>query len=74
MFGGTGHVLKGLPIGVMTLTVIEAGLNFMGVSPYAYRFVQGGIIFIAMYAQSYQSMVQVRKEKNETNDERRLKV
>lgn len=69
MFGGTGHVLKGLPIGVMTLTVIEAGLNFMGVSPYAYRFVQGGIIFIAMYAQSYQSLVQVKKEKNETAEQ-----
>lgn len=65
MFGGTGHVLKGLPIGVMTLTIIEAGLNFMGVSPYAYQLVQGGIIFIAMYAQSYQSFVQVKKKKSE---------
>ncbi|MBC5689862.1 ABC transporter permease [Mediterraneibacter sp. NSJ-55] len=65
MFGGTGHVLKGLPIGVMTLTIIEAGLNFMGVSPYAYQLVQGGIIFIAMYAQSYQSLVQIKKKKNE---------
>ena len=41
----------------------------MGVSPYAYRFVQGGIIFIAMYAQSYQSLVQVKKEKNETAEQ-----
>ena len=65
MFGGTGHVLKGIPIGVMTLTIIEAGLNFMGVSPYAYQLVQGGIIFVAMYAQSYQSFVQVKKKKNE---------
>lgn len=64
MFGGTGHILKGLPLGVMTLTIIEAGMNFMGISPYAYQLVQGGIIFIAMYAQSYQSLVQAKKKKN----------
>ena len=64
MFGGTGHIIKGLPLGVMTLTIIEAGMNFMGISPYAYQLVQGGIIFIAMYAQSYQSLVQTKKKKN----------
>lgn len=49
MSGGSGRMLTGITLGVLTLSIIESGLNFAGASPYAYRFVQGGIIFIAMY-------------------------
>ena len=48
MSGGSGRMLTGITLGVLTLSIIESGLNFAGASPYAYRFVQGGIIFIAM--------------------------
>ena len=58
MSGGSGRML--------TLSIIESGLNFAGASPYAYRFVQGGIIFIAMYVQSYQAMIRVKAKKIES--------
>lgn len=57
LFGGEGSILGGLTLGAWTLTVIESGLNFMGASPYAYPFVRGGIIFVAMYADSLKSLV-----------------
>lgn len=63
MSGGSGRILSGVVLGVLTLNIIESGLNFAGASPYAYRFVQGGIIFVAMYVQSYQSMIRVRAKK-----------
>lgn len=65
MSGGSGRIFTGVLLGVLTLNIIESGLNFAGASPYAYRFVQGGIIFVAMYVQSYQSMIRVRAEKTE---------
>ena len=52
LFGGEGKILPGVFFGVFLLTVIETGLNQLGVSPYVYPFVRGGIIFIAMYADS----------------------
>ena len=63
MYGGKGDMLKGVLLGAMTLKIIEAGLNFMGASPYAYKFVQGGIIFVAMYALSYQDLLALRNKK-----------
>lgn len=59
LFGGEGKILPGIFFGVMLLVVIETGLNQIGVSPYAYPFVRGGIIFIAMYADSLRA-----KQKN----------
>lgn len=52
LFGGEGSVLPGTLIGVVTLTVIENGLNLIGASPFVYPFVRGVIIFSAMYADS----------------------
>ena len=66
MSGGSGRMLTGITLGVLTLSIIESGLNFAGASPYAYRFVQGGIIFIAMYVQSYQAMIRVKAKKIES--------
>ncbi|MCD8083267.1 MAG: ABC transporter permease [Clostridiales bacterium] len=63
MYGGKGDMLKGVLLGAMTLKIIEAGLNFMGASPYAYKFVQGGIIFVAMYALSYQEILALRNRR-----------
>ncbi len=52
LFGGEGSLVPGFMIGVWTLNIIENGLNHMGASPYAYPFVRGGIIFVAMFADS----------------------
>jgi ribose/xylose/arabinose/galactoside ABC-type transport system permease subunit len=52
LFGGEGKLFPGVFFGVFLLTVIETGLNQMSVSPYVYPFFRGGIIFIAMYADS----------------------
>ncbi len=57
LFGGEGTIIPGLILGALTLTIIESGLNFMGASPYAYPFVRGAIIFIAMYADSLKVFV-----------------
>ncbi len=50
LFGGEGSIMPGFVLGVITLNLIENGLNHLGASPYAYPFVRGGIIFAAMYA------------------------
>ncbi|MGQ9623692.1 MAG: ABC transporter permease [Candidatus Caldatribacteriaceae bacterium] len=52
LFGGEGSLLPGLLLGIYTLYMIESGLNHLGVSPYAYPFVRGGLIFFAMYMDS----------------------
>ncbi len=57
LFGGEGTIIPGLILGGLTLTIIESGLNFMSASPFAYPFVRGGIIFVAMYADSLKSLV-----------------
>ncbi len=61
LFGGEGNILPGIFFGVLLLIVIETGLNQIGVSPYAYPFVRGGIIFIAMYADSLRVKARERK-------------
>lgn len=61
LFGGEGKILPGIFFGVLLLVVIETGLNQIGVSPYAYPFVRGGIIFIAMYADSLRAKSRDRK-------------
>ena len=57
LFGGRGTIFPGLLLGVYTLAIIENGLNHLGASPYAYPFVRGGLIFIAMYADSLRSKI-----------------
>ena len=60
LFGGEGAIIPNLILGVLTLVIIENGLNHLGASPYVYPFVRGAIIFIAMYADSLKSMVQTK--------------
>ncbi len=60
LFGGEGSIIPGIILGAVTLTVIEAGLNFMGASVYVYPFVRGGIIFIAMFADALKAQVKPR--------------
>ncbi len=60
LFGGSGSILPGLLLGILTLEIIRNGLNHLGADPYYYRFVNGGIIFVAMYADSLK--LKVRKE------------
>jgi ribose/xylose/arabinose/galactoside ABC-type transport system permease subunit len=57
LFGGVGSIIPGVILGGITLTVIEAGLNFLGASPFLYPFVRGGIIFVAMFADSLKTRV-----------------
>jgi ribose/xylose/arabinose/galactoside ABC-type transport system permease subunit len=52
LFGGEGSIFPNYALGVMTLGIIENGLNLLGVSPYLYPFVRGGIILVAMWADS----------------------
>ncbi|MBM4466705.1 MAG: ABC transporter permease [Chloroflexi bacterium] len=59
LFGGEGSFGRYV-LGVLTLAVIENGLVHMGASVYAYPFVRGGIIFIAMYADTLKSLVQTK--------------
>ncbi len=60
LFGGEGKIIPGLVLGGLTLVMAENGLIHLGVSQYAYPFVRGGIIFIAMYADAMKSRVLVR--------------
>lgn len=62
LFGGRGSIIPGLLLGVYTLGIIENGLNHLGASPYVYPFVRGGLIFIAMYADSLRSRVKTTVE------------
>jgi len=57
LFGGDGKIFPGLVLGGLTLVIAENGLTHMGVSPYAYPFVRGGIIFIAMLADALKTRV-----------------
>lgn len=59
LFGGEGSI-PGFLFGVFTLNLIENGLNHVGASPYAYPFVRGGVIFIAMYADTLKHRVRIR--------------
>ncbi len=57
LFGGEGTVFPDFAVGVLSLALIENGLNHMGASPYMYPFVRGGIILMAMYADSLKRSV-----------------
>ncbi len=60
LFGGEGTIIPGIILGGFTLTVIQAGLNYIGASVYVYPFVRGGIIFVAMFADALKVKVKVR--------------
>lgn len=50
LFGGVGSLVPGVLVGVLFLAIVENGLNLAGVSPFAFPFVTGAVILIAMYA------------------------
>ncbi len=56
LFGGEGTILPGILLGALALTIIQSGLNFVGASVFVYPLVRGGIIFVAMYADSLKNM------------------
>jgi ribose/xylose/arabinose/galactoside ABC-type transport system permease subunit len=60
LFGGEGKIIPGVIFGVLTIQLIENGLNLLGASPYAYPFVRGSIIFIAMYADSLKTRMRAQ--------------
>ena len=57
LFGGEGSMIPGLILGGTTLVMVENGLTQLGVTPYLYPLVRGGVIFLAMYADSLKSRV-----------------
>jgi ribose/xylose/arabinose/galactoside ABC-type transport system permease subunit len=61
LFGGEGTIIPGLILGGCTLAVIENGLNLLSASSYAYPFVRGLVIFVAMYADSLKYRVRTRR-------------
>lgn len=52
MYGGKGSVFPGTLIGIFLLQTMENGLTVLGVNPYYLSLVRGGLIFIAMFADS----------------------
>lgn len=50
LFGGLGSIVPGVLVGVLFLVVVENALNLAGVSPFAFPFVTGAAILVAMYA------------------------
>ncbi len=69
LFGGEGSILPGVLRGVLMLEIIRNGLNYLGADPYAYRFVNGAIIFIAMYVDSLRSRLPVEVSTFETEEQ-----
>lgn len=68
LFGGEGSIIPGVLRGVLILEIIRNGLNHMGADPYAYRLVNGAIIFIAMYADSLRQRMMVPARTMDTAD------
>ena len=59
LFGGEGSY-TGLALGALALVMIENGMIHLGASPYVYPLVRGGIIFLAMYADSLKARRQTQ--------------
>jgi ribose/xylose/arabinose/galactoside ABC-type transport system permease subunit len=55
LFGGVGNLVPGVLVGVFLLVVVENGLNLAGVSPFAFPFVTGAVILLAMYSYTLSS-------------------
>jgi ribose/xylose/arabinose/galactoside ABC-type transport system permease subunit len=60
LFGGEGSLIPGTLFGALTLTMIENGMNLVGLSVFLYPFVRGLIIFLAMFADSFRYRTQDR--------------
>ncbi len=52
LFGGKASILPGALIGILLVTTIVNGMTMMNASPYAYKIVRGGIIFLAVMVDS----------------------
>jgi ribose/xylose/arabinose/galactoside ABC-type transport system permease subunit len=61
LFGGEGTIIPCIIFGGCTLAIIENGLNLLSASSYAYPFVRGAVIFLAMYADSLKYSVRTQR-------------
>jgi len=52
LFGGKGSVFPGALVGMLLVMTIVNGMTMMNASPYAYKIVRGGIIFLAVMVDS----------------------
>jgi len=52
LFGGRGSIIPGALVGVVLMVMIQNGLTIMGISPYIQPFIQGLMIFLAIFADS----------------------
>ena len=68
LFGGEGSIIPGALRGVLILEIIRNGLNHLGADPYAYRLVNGAIIFVAMYADSLRQRTMVPARTMDSSD------
>lgn len=55
LFGGVGNLVPGVLVGVFLLVVVQNALNLAGVSPFAFPFVTGAVILLAMYSYTLSS-------------------
>ena len=69
LFGGEGTIIPCIILGGCTLAIIEDGLNLLSASSYAYPFVRGAIIFIAMYADSLKFYVRTRRITSKSSEQ-----
>jgi ribose transport system permease protein len=52
LFGGRGNVLPGVLVGAVTIQAVYNGLNLLNANPYAYPVITGGVVFLAILADS----------------------
>jgi ribose transport system permease protein len=52
LFGGRGNVLPGVLVGAVTIQAVYNGLNLVNANPYAYPVITGGVVFLAILADS----------------------
>jgi ribose/xylose/arabinose/galactoside ABC-type transport system permease subunit len=67
LFGGEGSIIPGVILGACTLAIVENGLNLLSASSYAYPFVRGFVIFLAMYADSLKYRVRSQRRTTEAS-------
>lgn len=52
LFGGRGNVLPGVLVGAVTIQTVYNGLNLIDADPYTYPVITGGVVFLAVMADS----------------------
>jgi ribose transport system permease protein len=52
LFGGRGNVLPGVLVGAVTIQAVYNGLALVNANPYAYPVITGGVVFLAVLADS----------------------